>query len=223
MYVYDAVLLLYHNEVVLHESRDGQWSFSVGSDFQLGGRHLFLPPLLAPVRGVLRLRWTSLKAPPASAPLHGLRAWRVGVTACAWPVLIVACLFAGMPAAVYSPVPVMLAWMAALYVAIGASVARLWRVRRATGLSRKDATSISSDALLCAPYALNVIRKQGLRAGDRFDLVSVAHTLLDATERSRLARAIQARVRDQMDLEDLDSERYAQLQAYSRHIEGALA
>lgn len=223
MYVYDAVLLLYHNEVVFHEGRGGRWSFSVGSDFELAGRHVFLPPLLAPTRGVLRLRWTSLKDPSPAAPLRGLRAWRVGVSACAWPVLLVACLFAAMPAAVYSPIPVMLGWMAALYVAVGSAVLRLWRVRRATGLTRKDTAGITSDALLCAPYAMNVIRKQGVRAGDRFDLVSVAHALLDAPERERLTRAIQSRLRHQMDLEDLESERHAQLQAYSLQIEGALA
>lgn len=222
MYVYDAVLLLYHNEVVFHEGRGGRWSFSVGSEFQLAGRHVFLPPMLAPTRAVLRLRWSSTKAPAQAGALHGLRAWRAGVSACAWPVLLVACLFAAMPAAVYSPIPVMLGWMAALYAAIFSAVLRVWRVRRLTGLSRKEATGISSDALLCAPYALSVIRKQGVRAGDRFDLVAVAHALLDAPERERLARAIQRRVRLQLDLEDLESERHAQLQAYSLHIEGAL-
>ncbi|UPG91658.1 hypothetical protein L2Y96_07800 [Luteibacter aegosomaticola] len=223
MYVYDAVQLLYHNEVVFHEGRDGRWSFSVGSEFALSGRHVFLPPMLAPTRGLLRLRWSSLKAPTQAAPMRGLRAWRIGVSACAWPVLLVACLFAAMPAAVYSPIPVTLAWMAALYLAIFSAIMRLWRVRRVTGLSRKEAAGISSDALLCAPYALNIIRKQGARAGDRFDLVAVAHALLDAPERERLVRAIQARVRYQMDLEDLESERHAQLQAYSLQIEGALA
>ncbi|QWT21545.1 hypothetical protein KPL74_05950 [Bacillus sp. NP157] len=223
MYVYDAVLLLYHNEVVFQEGRNGRWSVSVGSDFQLAGRHVFLPPMLAPARSLLRLRWSSLQAPAHAAPLHGLRAWRIGVSACAGPVLLVACVFAAMPAVVYSPIHVILGWMAALYVSILAAVLRLWRVRRLTGLSRKDATSISSDALLCAPYALNVMRKQGQRAGDRFDIVSVAHALLDAPERERLTRAIQARVRDEMALVDLDSDRHRQLQAYSRHIEGALA
>jgi hypothetical protein len=223
MYVYDAVLLLYHNEVVFHEGRGGRWTFSVGSDFQLAGRHVFLPALLAPARCVLRLRWTSLKTPSPATPLHGLRAWQAGASACAWPVLLVAGLFALMPAAVYSPIPVMLAWMAALYVAIACAVLRLWQVRRTLGLNRKDATGISSDALLCAPYAMNVVRKLGMRAADRFDLVSVAHALLDAPERARLTRAIQARIQNQMDLEDLEGERHAQLQAYSLQIEGALA
>jgi hypothetical protein len=223
MYVYDAVQLLYHNEVVFHEGRDGRWTFSVGSDFQLGGRHVFLPPMLAPTRALLRLRWSSSKAPEAALPLHGLRAWRAATATCAWPVLLIACLFAAMPAVVFSPIPVILAWMAALYLAILSAVLRVWRVRRAAGLSRKEAASITSDAVLCAPYALNVIRKQGVRAGDRFELVAVAHALLDAAERERLARAIQARLTLQMDLEDLESERHAQLQAYSLQIEGALA
>jgi hypothetical protein len=223
MYVYDAVLLLYHNEVVFHEGRGGRWSFSVGSDFQLAGRHVFLPSVLAPTRRVLRLRWTSQQSLLPPVPLRGLRAWRVGAAACAWPVLLVACLFVVMPAAVYSPIPVLLGWMAALYVAIASAVRRVWRVRRAVGLNRKEAAGITSDALLCAPYALNVVRKLGSRAGDRFDLVSVAHALLDAPERVRLTRAIQTRIRYQMDLEDLESERHAQLQAYSRQLEGALA
>lgn len=223
MYLYDAVQLLYHNEVVFHEVRGGKWSFSVGSDFELGGRHLFLPPLLAPMRGLLRLRWTSLQAPLPAAPLHGLRAWKAGAAACAWPIFVVACLFAAMPAVVYCSIIVVLAWMVVLYVAIFVAVLRLWRVRRATGLGRKETAGITSDALFCAPYALNVARKLGVRAGDRFDLVTVAHALLEAPERARLIRAIQGRVRLQMELEDLQGDRYAQLRDWSQKIEGALA
>lgn len=223
MYVYDAVLLLYHNEVVFFERRDGTWSFSAGSEFELGGRHVYLPALLAPHRAVLRLRWSSLQTLSAMPPLRGLRAWRIGVAASASSVMLVAVVFAALPFVLLGPVIVLLGWMIVLYAAIVFAVLRVWRLRKLVGIGGKEFAGIASDALLCAPYALDLVRKQGLRAAERFDLVATAHRLLDAGERGRLTETIRAKLQRQMDIEDTDSERHAQLTTYLHQIEGALA
>lgn len=223
MYVYDATLLLYHNEVVFFERRDGRWSFSVGTEFELAGRHIYVPPLFAPTRALLRLRWSSQTEPGNTTPLHGLQAWRAGVAATALPVLLVALLFAAMPAVLAGNVYGLLAWMIALYAAIGAAVWRVWRLRKVTGIGATVFSGMASDALLCAPYALNLVRKQGARAAERFDLFGVAHALLDADERVRLAEAIRTRLQRQLDIEDADTDRHHQLQTYLQQIEGALA
>lgn len=223
MYLYDAVLLLYHNEVVFFERLDGRWSFSVGSDFELGGRHVYVPPLFSPTRPLLRLRWTSTAASRGVMPLRGLRAWRIAMRAMTARTALVACLFALMPLALQTIGLGLLAWLVALYASIMLAVFRAWRVRKASGSSRKDVAAISSDALLCAPFALDIIRKHGLKAADRFDLVAVAHALLDTGERARLAGAIRRRLEGQMAFEDVDGERHAQLRACSERIAGALA
>jgi len=223
MYVYDAALLLFHNEVVFFERPDGSWSFSAGSEFELAGRHVYIPALLAPHRAVLRLRWSSLQAMSGPTPLRGLRAWRIGVAASALPVMVVAMVFAALPVVLLGSVLALLGWMIVLYAAIVYAVLRVWRLRKVTGIGGKEFTGIASDALLCAPYSLDLVRKQGLRGADRFDLVSTAHRLLDASERARLADTIRARLQRQMDIEETGSERYAQLTTYLQHIEGALA
>ena len=223
MYVYDAVLLLYHNEVVFFEQRDGSWSFSVGSEFELAGRHVYVPALLAPHRAVLRLRWSSLQAPSASTPPRGLRAWRIGVAASAVPVMLVAVVFAALPVVLLGSVLVLLGWMIVLYAVIVFAVLRVWRLRKVTGIGGKEFTGIASDALLCAPYSLDLVRKQGLRAAERFDMVSTAHRLLHASERARLTETIRAKLQRQMDIEETGSERHAQLSNYLQQIEGALA
>ncbi len=222
MYVYDAVLLLYHNEVVFFERRDGSWSFSAGSDFELGGRHVYVPALLAPHRAVLRLRWSSQQSLSRLSLPRGLRAWRIGVAASAVPVMLVAVVFAVLPVVLLGSVLTLLAWMLVVYATIAFAVMRVWRLRKVTGLGGKEFAGIASDALLCAPYALDLVRKQGMRAAERFDLVSTAHRLLDAGERARLAETVRAKVKRQMDIEDADSERHAQLTTYLDTIEGAL-
>lgn len=223
MYVYDAALLLYHNEIVFFERRDGSWSFSAGSEFELAGRHVYVPALLAPHRAVLRLRWSSVQTQSGLASPRGLRAWRIGVAASAWPVMFVAMIFAALPVVLLGSVLALLGWMVVLYAAIVFAVLRVWRLRKVTGIGGKEFTGIASDALLCAPYSLDLVRKQGLRGADRFDLVSSAHRLLDASERARLADTIRARLQRQMDIEETGSERHAQLTTYLQHIEGALA
>jgi hypothetical protein len=223
MYVYDAALLLYHNEIVFFERRDGSWSFSAGSEFELAGRHVYVPALLAPHRAVLRLRWSSMQTLSTQASPRGLRAWRIGVSASALPVMFVAMVFAALPVVLLGSVLALLGWMVVLYAAIVFAVLRVWRLRKVTGIGGKEFTGIASDALLCAPYSLDLVRKQGLRGADRFDLVSTAHRLLDASERARLADTIRARLQRQMDIEETGSERHAQLTTYLQHIEGALA
>ncbi|MGY3232441.1 hypothetical protein ACVWWJ_003925 [Luteibacter sp. HA06] len=222
MYVYDAVLLLYHNEVVFFERRDGSWSFSAGSEFELGGRHVYVPALLAPHRAVLRLRWSSQQSLSRLSLPRGLRAWRIGVAASAVPVMLVAVVFAVLPVVLLGSVLTLLAWMLVVYATIAFAVMRVWRLRKVTGLGGKEFAGIASDALLCAPYALDLVRKQGMRAAERFDLVSTAHRLLDAGERARLVETLRAKVKRQMDIEDADSERHAQLTTYLDTIEGAL-
>ena len=223
MYVYDAVLLLYHNEIVFFERRDASWSFSAGSEFELAGRHVFVPALLAPHRAVLRLRWSSLKPPVDTSPLRGLRAWRVGVAATGVPVMLLSVAFVALPVVLTTNVLVLLGWMIALYAAIVFAVVRVWQLRKVTGIGGKEFAGMASDAMLCAPYALNLVRKQGMRGADRFDFIATAHGLLDAGERARLAATLRAKLQRQMDLEEASSERHAQLFTYLQQIEGALA
>jgi len=223
MYVYDAALLLYHNEIAFFERRDGSWSFSAGTEFELAGRHVYIPALFAPHRAMLRLRWSSVQASSTSTPPRGLRAWRIGVSATAMPVMLIAMIFAALPVVLLGSVVALLGWMIVLYAAIVFAVLRVWRLRKVTGIGGKEFTGIASDALLCAPYALDLVRKQGLRAADRFDLVSTAHRLLDASERARLADTIRAKLQRQMDIEETGSERHVQLSTYFQQIEGALA
>lgn len=223
MYLYDAVLLLFHNEVVFYERRDGRWSFSIGSDFELGGRHVYVPPLFSPTSALLRLRWSTRAAPGRTVALRGLRAWRVATRAMVPRTLAVVIFFAAMPAALQSNGLVLITWFVALYASIVLAVLKLWRLRKVSGLARKDALGISSDALLCAPFAIDILRKQGLKVADRFDVVDVAHALLDADERRRLAEAIRSRLQRQMDLEDPESERHAMLRGYADDMAGALA
>jgi hypothetical protein len=223
MYVYDAVLLLYHNEVVFFEKRDGSWSFSAGSDFELAGRHVYIPSLLAPQRRMLRLRWSSRASPVVDPSIRGLRPWSVGVSATSTSVFLVFLVFALLPVVLATDVLVLLAWMIALYLSIAFALWRVWRLRKVTGLQGKELAGIASDALLCAPYALNLVRKQGLRVAGRFDVFSTAHALLDAPERIRLAAMLRGKLQRQMDLEAVDSARHAELIVYLQQVEGALA
>ena len=224
-YAYDAVMLLFHNEVVLFEESDGRWTFSAGSDFELAGRHVFVPALLAPHRPVLRLRWSSRVQRHDVPQLRGLRTWRAGVAATRASVVSISTMFAALPLLLIATDSAfaLLAWMLAVYLAIVLALVRTWRLRRMTSLTRKDFASLASDALLCAPYALNLIRKQGMRAYARFDLVPVALALLDAGERLRLIDVIRGKLQRQMDMEDTGSDRHTQILTYLHHIEGALA
>jgi hypothetical protein len=223
-YAYDTTLLLYHNEVVFFKKSDGQWTFSVGSDFQLTGRHVFVPALFAPQRPLLRLSWSSRHERGKNPRIRGLRAWRAGMALTAPSIMLIGAVFASLPLLLIAngSALALLAWMFVLYLTVGIALVRTWRLRRLTGLSGKGFASLASDALLCAPYALNLLRKQGMHGHAKFDFESVALALLDAGERTRLVDVIRGKLQHQMDVEDVDSERHVQILKYLNHIEGAL-
>lgn len=222
-YLYDAVQMLYHNEVVLYQTRRGHWTFSLGSDMELARRHAWLPAWWAPWRPMLRLRWSTHEPHAPVSPVRGLHRWRVATRVVGWPVRAIGLLFLLMPAAVYSHILVLLGWMVTLYAAIVWAAVATWRVRRAAGLAGRHAAGLVSDAVLCAPFALNTVRKMGTHVANQLPLVAVAHQLLDATQRQRLASAIRQRLDLQMALEDTGSERHAHLHTYVHYIEEALA
>lgn len=194
LYVYDAVQMLYRDDVLFLHGRRG-WEGTLGSGFVLGGRYVALPGVLWPGKPVFRACWSEgSRRTRARAPLGTLlRALRP--LRWASRVLFVL-LFVGMPLGL--SLKASTGWMLALVVALYGiallCIAWAWRCRRVFGLDRKGFASLAFDVIACPPFAINVVAKITLRLGLPRAPDVFAQWVLRAEDRAELQRKARARM-----------------------------
>lgn len=195
MYLYDSALLLYHDEVAF-EARGGG-IVSGGLVLELGGRLLFVPNPLAPHRPLYRLSWLAAARPGSGGGAASLRrlAWRLSILA-PWSLLLLVLFFVGLPACLWlaGTNAALLAWLAATYASILAALGVAVVQRRRLALTNRQLWSLARDALLCPPFALNLVRKISLEHSRRLDLRAVLSDTAGAGATADLARGVQSRI-----------------------------
>jgi hypothetical protein len=197
LYLYDSALLLYHNDLVLIVRRNG-YGISGGSAFELGGRHVYVPPPLCPHQALFRLNWPQRGVADVEARPLRLRRTTLALAALApWMWLLLALFAVGLPYALFASgnLLVLLGWIIAVYVTIIATLLQVFRYRKALNLSRRAVLAIAADALLCAPFALNIVRKIGLRQRIDVDLHALAASMLSPAAVRELTGVLGQRIK----------------------------
>jgi hypothetical protein len=217
LYLYDSVILLFHNEVVLETSRHGCRVFG-GGVLEFGGRRPFLPHPCFPHRPLIRLGWPG----GGSADWRSARNRRVRLALsiiAPWTWLLLALLFVALPAVLWLGTQgALLGWLALTYLVIAAMLLHVCRHRKALNLSRRALIALAFDALLCAPFAINLVRKISLRQ-QAPELRSAASALLAPAERTVLARILVERIRTSLSFMEPGSAGSDALHAYLQHFE----
>lgn len=194
MYLYDSALLLYHDEIAFETRRGG--IVAGGLVLALGGRLLFVPNPLTPHRPLYRLSWLAT-APEAGGGAASLRrlAGRLSVLA-PWCLWLLALFFIGLPACLWlsGTNAALLAWLVAMYVSILAALGIAATQRRRLALTNRQLWSLARDALLCPPFALNLLRKISLEHGRRLDLRAVLSDTAGAGASVALAGVVHSRI-----------------------------
>src|SRR5690606_35358421 len=182
LYAFDAGRLLYADEFML-EGRGNRWRARDGAAVLVSGRRPLLPDLLRPWRALLPVsveRLACERVPPGNDTRHFLAALRpFGRRA---PVLLMLffprlplvlrpfgrratvllmLFFPGLPLVLrtFGTGAELLAWMVAVYAVIGSIAWRLWRYRHVLELPAAAVTSLALECALCAPFAINIVRK----------------------------------------------------------------
>lgn len=213
LYLYDSAQWLFHDEVVL-EARGRGYRVSGGSVMEFARRHLYLPHPFFPHRPLLRLGW----------PHGGAAGWRparwtrsrLALKALApWTWLLWGLFFIVLPPLlVFGTEVMLLAWLVLAYLGIIAMLLRVHRYRKLLGLTPKAMASLACDALLCAPFALNTLRKISLGVGAGIPLRGFAGSMLSTAERATLVELLEGRIRSSLDHLDPASEAASTLRVY---------
>lgn len=193
-YLYDAVLMLWQNELVYTHTRGG-WRVHGGSSLRFNGRRLFLP--VWPQQPQFVVRWSGTDERPNLVPeprglILALRP--VGYLNLAQLVLL-----AALPVALWTDGAGLaaLAVFAMFYLLTGVALALVYRRRDALLISRGAFWLQALDALACAPFAINLTRKLAMRHGIAAEPLRFAKAHFDAPTLERTRALVTERVQEE--------------------------
>jgi hypothetical protein len=208
-YLFDAALMLYGNEFVLLRSR-AHW-YSAGGQVQLLGRRLYVPNPFTPGRMLFRLRWDQARSAEGALDIDGLvrltRPLRVIVTL---QTLILLWLLPPVSIALGAG-NFLLVLFAAYYLLTLLSTAMLTRRRKALGLTDRHCAFLALEAMLCAPFALNMVRKVALARSAEVAWLETAESAFAGNEKRQIAECVGVRIEEGLAIEEPGSVRAAQL------------
>jgi hypothetical protein len=221
-YLYDAAHLLWQNELV-YERAGRRWRVEGGSSIRLGGRRLFLPNPLLPHRPLFLVRWTATSREPDADDAAAARVAKLeAVLAALRPIGVLnqvqVALLCLLPVALWSLGTgiAALTVFAAFYLVTLVALAVVWRRRAALALSTRAFWSLCFDALACAPFAINLVRRICLRHGLGLEPLRFAVRHVDAGTLAQVRELVAARVREEHGApgaEDMQRETLAVLMA----------
>jgi hypothetical protein len=214
LYLYDSALLLHINEGVIAPKRGGGWQVRFGSSqLCLRGKELRVPSPFLPHRPEFRLVWgLRSKSMAADSVWEARRELFKPLAPLVWAM---ACaLFVFLPLGLFSVLGdwILLAAIGVLYPSIAAALVWLGMKRKELRMSARQLSRLAFELLVCPPFAINVIRRVSAEMPLDSDLMAVARQLQDPADWHATRKAFIARLDEQIDAEDENSERMALLQ-----------
>ena len=208
LYLYDSALLLYGDEGVMLPAGRQRWVVSFGTGIQIRGRNLFIPSPFLPHRPVFRLVWTP---PSGIAPCE--RSWTdrrklfEPLAPLVWGMFV--SLFVLVPLGLFSRLgeQMVLAGIALLYLNILAVLGWLAVKRAAFRIGGRRLGALAFEALICSPFALNLVRKLSTEMPVDEDLVDAARRLQKAEDWDASRKQIIAKIDEELDFESEESGR----------------
>ena len=220
-YLYDSGMLLYVNEMVFLRDRR-QWNFAYpGNNWLLLGRSPYIPNPLTPDIAIFRVYWSDTDQSSqnsnksieqfvtALVPLQ----YFVGVLLAQFFVVLPFVLF------LYGSGPQLLWAFGAIYLNIAVILVVVYRKKDILGVSKRKFLVLSFESLACAPFALNILRKLTLHRSLVGDPIKFAKIMFDQNAYLSLVGVVSKRIDEQLELVDIDTPRYASLQAYKEKIQ----
>lgn len=217
LYLYDSALLLYRDEGVVSTVGRTGWAVRFGS-IQIRSRYLFIPSPLMPHRPIFRLVWK----PETGAA--GDRRWTERRTLfepffpLVWGMLV--SIFVLLPLALFLRLgdAVLLAALALLYLNILALLGWIALKRLSFGLTGRRFAALAFEALICSPFALNLVRKISAEMPVDENLVHAARRLQKAQDWESSRKQILARIDEELDFEGEESVRSSALRTLKAEL-----
>jgi hypothetical protein len=219
LYLYDSALLLYHDEGVVSTVGRRGWAVRFGPGIQIRGRNLFIPSPLLPHRPIFRLVWkTQTGVAAADRGWTERRTLFEPLAPLVWGMLV--SIFVLLPLGLFSRMgdAMVLAAFALLYLNILALLGWIALKRATFGVTGKRFAALAFEALICSPFALNLVRKISAQMPVDENLVDAARRLQKAEGWEASRKQILARIDEELDFEDEKSGRASALKTLKAEL-----
>lgn len=203
-YCYDCARLLWHNEL-LYVRAGSRWRVAGGSDVRWLGRRVYLPHPLLPQHGAFAVHWSLHDKRHAAAaattlqPLFAaLRPLGWIAVAQAWLLLVALPLISWtLGAGLW-----MLLLFALFYLLALAALSITFIRRERLSLAPRRFWQLAFDALACAPFSINIVRRITAQHTLAANPVLFAAQEFDAVTRQQTLQLLRARIAEQLAGED---------------------
>lgn len=218
LYLYDSSLLLYCNEGILIPKGRNDWRVSFGSkNLQVMGRELYIPNPFQIHRPLFRLSWKfegNNEVEPWAPPRRAFST----LAPIVWSMAIA--LFIFLPLGFFTRLGdlILLPALIILFSSILIALIWIWLNRSNFHLSEKRFAGLAFESLICPPFALNLIRHVAINVSVSEDLVSAARRLQNTIDWTETRVHLLARLDNEIEFEELDSERFKVLQERRRML-----
>jgi hypothetical protein len=221
LYLFDSMVWLYSNELIFLRKR-GQWSSAQVPGLLIAGRRLYWPNPLTPGVAQFKVRWSDSdqrseteEAGELDRFLRALRPVQYLVNA-----LLVILLVLPLELLLFGTGVELLIVMAAFYLLIVVTLVVVYLRRGELHLTGRGFAALCFDALACAPFAVNLVRKLALRRSLVGNPIQFAARSFETEEFGRLIDSVTARVVEEQQREAEHSARWEQLEAYRERLKG---
>lgn len=218
LYLYDSALLLYRDEGVVSTVGRSGWAVRFGSGIQLRRKYLFIPSPLTPHRPIFRLVWKPETGVTADRRWTERRTLFEPLAPLVWGML--ASIFVLLPLGLFFRLgdAMLLGAVALLYLNILALLGWIALKRASFGLTRRRFAALAFEALICSPFALNLVRKISAEMPVDENLVDAVRRLQKAEDWEASRRQILAKIDEELDLEDEQSGRASALKTLKAEL-----
>ncbi|MDR1349874.1 MAG: hypothetical protein LBJ59_03655 [Zoogloeaceae bacterium] len=226
LYLYDCIVLAYHNEAVAHRLPAGYRVAFPRNNATFGKRLLIRLPLITPFYPAYRLVWSLCPSPDAATPdaawVEAFRARDAALFARLLPgtLLLALGVLALMPLGLYFlPILYVLALLPFVYLLILFQLYQLARFRADYPLPREKFWALALEGLICPPSAINLVRKVSLNLPIAVDLVAFAEALLPPETRRQAVSGVVERIGENLlFVEDMNAPQVKQAQDYALRL-----
>ncbi len=224
-YLFDSAMLLYANELVFAQSGRG-WAFTYpDSNWRLLRKNLYLPNPFTPQVALFRVYWIdsdrdfenkSFKA--LGNITHHLKPIRI------WILMLFTLEIVAFPVVLFSMGngTILLLILIAVYFVICVALALTFNRRVELGLSIRRFTGLAFESLMCAPNALNLIRKISLNSSPDGDPILFAREVFERDAFSSLIETVCLRIDEKQIAVGLESSAHSSLENYRNRLRAML-
>ncbi len=164
LYLFDSTQWLYANELIfLHGG--GKWRCAQIPAFLVSGRRVYFPNPLAPATPLFKVRWSESDQRHELEDARELGRFFQALRPVQYLVntLLVILLVLPVELLLYGTGVELLVVMALFYLVILVALVVIYRRRGELRLTGRAFAALCFDALACAPFAINLVRKLALR------------------------------------------------------------